>query len=76
MYYTSYHATPSAAEEIDQMAKRQQGRCYFCRRVGMGEATYAHICFRHRLLISLRLLFLVARSHRSGRLRRIVKCWR
>jgi len=58
------------------MSKQKQGRCYFCGQIGMSEASYANICFRHRILISLRLLFLVARSHRPGRLRRIVRWWR
>jgi hypothetical protein len=54
---------------------KSQSRCYFCHQVGMGEATYAGICIRHRILISLRLLFLVARSRRLGKLRRIARWW-
>ena len=76
MYYTSYHLAASAAEEIGQMSKHQQDRCYFCHQVGLSEATYSNICFRHRILISLRLLFLVARSRRPGRLRGIARWWR
>ena len=75
MYYTSYHLATSAAEERGHMSKRQR-RCYFCHHVSMSEATYADICIRHRILISLRLLYLVARSRRLGRLQRIARWWR
>jgi hypothetical protein len=64
------------AEEIDQMAKRQHSRCYFCRQAGMGEATYANICPRHQLLISLRLLALLfVRKTRLSNLWKIVRWW-
>jgi hypothetical protein len=57
------------------MSNRQH-RCYFSHQMGMSEATYANICMRYRILISLRLLFLVARSRRLGKLRRIARWWK
>jgi hypothetical protein len=75
MYYTSYHLTTSAAEERGHMSKRQHS-CSFCHQVSMSEATYANIGIRHRILISLRLLFLVARSRRLGKLRRSARWWK
>ncbi len=50
-----------------------QRRCFFCHQVGASEASYNDICTRHHLLISLRLLILLARRGRFGKLWRFVK---
>ncbi len=75
MYYTPYHLATSAAEERGHMSKRQCS-CSFCHQVSLSEATYADTCIRHRILTSLRLLYLVVRSRRLGRLRRSARWWR
>lgn len=48
-------------------------RCYFCHQVGATEVYSTGICLRHQLLISLRLLILLARRGRFGKLWRVVK---
>jgi len=48
-------------------------RCYFCHQVGASEAYSTDICIRHQLLISFRLLILLARRGRFGKLWRVVK---
>ncbi len=55
------------------LSKVRQRRCYFCHRVGPGEAYYSDICIRHQVLISLRLFVLLARSGRFGKVWRVVK---
>lgn len=57
------------------MSKRQR-RCYFCHQVSMSEATYADICLRHQLLISLRLAVLLVRTRRLRNLWQIVRWWK
>lgn len=75
--YTSYHTAAFAAEEIGNMASllhtARQHRCYFCHPVGASEAYESSICIRHQLLISLRLLVLLVRRGRFGKLWRVVK---
>ena len=59
------------------MANRQRSRCYFCQQASMSEARYADICFRHQLLISLRLLALqFVRKTRLSTLWQIVRWWK
>ena len=41
----------------------------------MSEARYGDICFRHQLLISLRLVALLARKMRLSSLYQIVRWW-
>ena len=48
-------------------------RCYFCHQASVNEAYSTDICLRHQLLISFRLLVLLARSGRFGKLWRVVK---
>jgi hypothetical protein len=56
--------------------RRSQRRWYFCHQVGMSEATYVDICFRHQLLISLRLFIVVVGKIGFGRTWRIARWWR
>ena len=46
--------------------------CYFCHQAPANEAYSATVCLRHQLLISFRLLVLLARRGRFGKLWRIV----
>lgn len=48
-------------------------RCFFCAHVGASEAYSATVCLRHQLLISLRLLILLARHGRFVGLWKVVK---
>lgn len=57
------------------MVQRQHSRCYFCGQASMSEARYTDICFRHQLLISLRLLVLLVRKTRLSSLYQIVRWW-
>jgi hypothetical protein len=47
-------------------------RCYFCAQVSASEAYAADICLRHQLLISFRLLVLLARAGRFGQFWKVV----
>ncbi len=55
------------------LSKERQRGCYFCHQASMGEARYEDICIRHQIRISLRLLALLARRGRFGKLWRAVK---
>ena len=48
-------------------------RCYFCHQASMNEAYSTDICIRHQLLISIRLLVLLARAGRFGQFWKIVR---
>lgn len=58
------------------MVNRRGNRYYFCNQVDMKAATYSDICFRHQLLISLRLLVLLARKTCLSNLWQIVRWWK
>jgi hypothetical protein len=53
--------------------KARRRRCYFCQEVGASEAYESSICLRHQTRISLRLLVLLVRKGRFGKLWRVVK---
>lgn len=55
------------------LRKQRKPRCYFCQQANLRDAFYADICFWHQARISLRLLVLLARSGRFGRLWRVVR---
>ena len=76
LYYNTSRA--SVAEVLDKMAnnKSHTRRCSFCYQVGASEATYADICFRHQLLISLRLIVVFVRNRRFIRLCRLLRWWK
>lgn len=75
LYYNTSRA--SVAEVLDKMAnnKSHMRRCSFCYQVGASEATHTDICFRHQLLISLRLIVMFVRSRRFIRLWRLLRWW-
>lgn len=55
------------------LSKLHRRRCYFCHQAHTGEACDEGICIRHHIRISLRLLVLLARSGRFGKLWRALK---
>ncbi len=55
------------------LLSKARRRCYVCHEVGVSDAYYSGICFRHQTLISLRLLVLLARRGRFGKFWQIVR---
>lgn len=51
-------------------------RCYFCRGVGVSEASYTGICARHQALISLKFVVFFVRTRRWSHIFRLEKCVR
>ena len=71
MLYRVYHLATSAAEEIGKMAsllsKTHQHRCLLCHQRGASEVASSTIRIRHQIVISFRLLVLLARAGRFGK---------
>ena len=55
------------------LSKARRRRCYFCHQVGASEAYSSDICLRHQTRISLRLLVLLVRKGRFGKLWKVVR---
>jgi hypothetical protein len=55
------------------LSKLPRRRCYFSHQAHMGETCDESICIRHHIRISLRLLILLARSGRFGKIWRTLK---
>ena len=58
------------------LLQRKTKRCYMCHQVGLTDATYSEICWRHQLLISWRMFRLTARRRVSHRVARLWRWWR
>ena len=50
-------------------------RCYLCQKVALRDAYYSEICFKHQLLISWRLFWLMHRRRLFRRIGRLLRWW-